>query len=106
MDPLRVVELERRLGYRFRDPLLLEQSQILVHRHASRDPPRGRAYLWVMGPFLKGAGAIAFLLAYREQPSPRSLLLFAASDGTLAILTFWVLSSKVAVLSSSSSSNF
>ena len=56
-----------------------------------RDPPRGRAYLWVMGPFLKGAGAIAFLLAYREQPSPRSLLLFAASDGALALVTLWAL---------------
>src|SRR5947207_12008310 len=52
-----------------------------------RDPPRGRAYLWVMGPFLQGAGAIAFLLAYRAQPSPRSLLLFAASDGALALGT-------------------
>jgi hypothetical protein len=56
-----------------------------------RDPQRGRAYLWVMGPFLKGAGAIAFLLAYREQPSPRSLLLFAASDGALALVTLWAL---------------
>ena len=26
MDPLRVAELERRLGYRFRDPFLLESS--------------------------------------------------------------------------------
>ena len=27
-----------------------------------RDPAGGRGYLWVMGPFLKGAGAITFLL--------------------------------------------
>src|SRR5438093_2617446 len=47
----------------------------------------GRAYLWVMGPFLKGAGAIAFLLDHFVRHSPRSFLLFAASDGTLAAIT-------------------
>jgi hypothetical protein len=48
----------------------------------------GRLYLWVMGPLLKGGGALAFLLDYfvRGQ-SPASFLLFAASDGTLALLT-------------------
>ena len=29
-----------------------------------RDPVRHRGYMWVMGPFLKGAGATAFLLDY------------------------------------------
>jgi len=47
----------------------------------------GRAYLWVMGPFLKGAGAAAFLLDHFVRHSPRSFLLFAASDGTLALIT-------------------
>ena len=53
-----------------------------------RDPEGARWYLWVMGPLLKGAGAAAFLLDYfvRGQ-SPATFLLFAASDGTLAILT-------------------
>jgi hypothetical protein len=55
-----------------------------------RDPQSsgGRAYLWVMGPLLKGMGAAAFLLDYfvRGQ-SPASFLLFAVSDGTLALLT-------------------
>src|SRR6478752_3481820 len=52
----------------------------------------GRAYLWVMGPLLKGMGAAAFLLDYfvRGQ-SPASFLLFAVSDGTLALLTLAVL---------------
>jgi hypothetical protein len=54
----------------------------------------GRAYLWVMGPLLKGGGALAFLLDYFLRHSPASFLLFAASDGTLALLTF------VALLSS------
>ena len=52
-----------------------------------RDPVGARWYLWVMGPGLKGAGAIAFLLDYFIRHSPASFLLFAASDGTLAILT-------------------
>ena len=47
----------------------------------------GRTYLWIMGPVLKGAGAAAFLLDYAFRQSPRSFLLFALSDGTLALLT-------------------
>ena len=56
-----------------------------------RDPHRYRGYLWIMGPFLKGAGALAFLLDYWLRGSPASFLLFAASDGTLALLTWWAL---------------
>jgi hypothetical protein len=58
-----------------------------------RDPDSraGRGYLWVMGPFLKGAGAVTFLVDYFVRHSPPSFLLFAASDGTLALLTLWVL---------------
>jgi len=58
-----------------------------------RDPqsPGGRAYLWVMGPFLKGAGAAAFLADHFLRGSPASFLLFAASDGALAAITLWAL---------------
>lgn len=56
-----------------------------------RDPDRGRAYLWVMGPLLKGGGAIAFVLDYFVRHSPRAFLLFAASDLTLAFITLWAL---------------
>ena len=49
--------------------------------------PGGRAYLWIMGPLLKGAGAAAFVVDYFVRQSPRSFLLFALSDGTLALLT-------------------
>jgi hypothetical protein len=52
-----------------------------------REPERYRGYLWVMGPVLKGAGAAAFLLDYAFRGSPRSFLLFAASDGILALIT-------------------
>ena len=56
-----------------------------------RDPIRYRGYLWVMGPFLKGAGAVAFVLDYLYRGSPASFLLFAASDGTLAVVTLYAL---------------
>ena len=56
-----------------------------------REPERYRGYLWVMGPFLKGAGAAAFVLDYIFRGSPPSFLLFAASDGLLALATLWSL---------------
>ena len=56
-----------------------------------RDPVGYRGYMWVMGPVLKGAGAAAFVLDYLSRGSPRSFLLFAVSDGTLALLTLWAL---------------
>ena len=56
-----------------------------------REPDRYRSYMWLMGPVLKGAGAAAFLLDYALRGSPRSFLLFAASDGALAVLTLYAL---------------
>ncbi len=56
-----------------------------------RDPVRYRGYLWVMGPILKGGGAATFILDYLLRDSPRSFLLFAASDGALAVATLWAL---------------
>ncbi len=56
-----------------------------------REPLRYRGYLWVMGPFLKFAGALAFVLDYLLRGSPKTFLLFAASDGTLALVTLIVL---------------
>jgi hypothetical protein len=51
----------------------------------------GRAYLWIMGPLLKGAGAAIFVIDHVARHSPSSFLLFAASDGALALATLWVL---------------
>ncbi|MEO6235353.1 MAG: hypothetical protein ABIQ52_00025 [Vicinamibacterales bacterium] len=56
-----------------------------------RDPERHLGYLWVMGVGLKAAGAAAFLLDHWFRGSPDSFLWFAASDGTLALLTFYAL---------------
>ena len=55
------------------------------------DSRGGRAYLWVMGPLLKGAGAMVFVLDYWLRHSPTAFLVFAASDGALAIATLWIL---------------
>jgi uncharacterized RDD family membrane protein YckC len=56
-----------------------------------REPERYRGYMWVMGPVLKGAGATLFILDYALRGSPASFLLFAASDGALALLTLYAL---------------
>ena len=55
------------------------------------DPQRYRWYLWLMGPVLKGAGAIAFIADYILRGSPQSFLLFAICDGSLAVWTLWAL---------------
>ena len=61
------------------------------------DSAAGRTYLWVMGPLLKGIGAAAFVLDYLVRHSPASFLIFAVSDGTMALLTLWALLSRPAV---------
>ena len=52
-----------------------------------RDPVGMRWYLWIFNVALKGAGAIAFLADYFVRNSPKSFLLFAASDGAIALIT-------------------
>jgi hypothetical protein len=56
-----------------------------------RDPVRYRAYLWLMGPGLKGAGALLFLADHVLRGSPPAFLVFALGDGTMAGLTLWAL---------------
>jgi hypothetical protein len=56
-----------------------------------REPERYRGYLWVMGPLLKGGGALIFVLDYMFRGSPAAFLLFAVSDGVLALVTLWAL---------------
>lgn len=61
----------------------------LGYAPAIKNPDIHRWYLWTFGPLLKGAGAVAFIADYLINHSPRAFLLFAASDGTLALLTWW-----------------
>ena len=56
-----------------------------------RDPVAHRWYLWLMGPALKGAGAIVFVRDVWVRGSPATFLLFALSDGALALWTLWAL---------------
>jgi hypothetical protein len=56
-----------------------------------RDPVRYRGYLWVMGPLLKGAGSLWFVADHLARQSPPVFLVFALTDGALAVATLWAL---------------
>ncbi len=56
-----------------------------------RRPDLYRGYLWVMGPFLKGAGCLLFVADHVLRDSPPLYLVFALTDGALALVTLWVL---------------
>lgn len=58
---------------------------------AAGDAPARRGYLWAAGVFAKGAGALVFLVDHFANGSPASFLLFAATDGALALLTLALL---------------
>lgn len=59
-----------------------------------RQPEAHRPYLWIFGVFLKGAGALTFVLDYLFGGSPASFLLFAVTDGALSAWTFVALRAK------------
>ena len=58
---------------------------------AARDAGARRGYFWAAGVFSKGLGAVVFVLDHLRNGSPPAFLLFAATDGTLAVLTLWLL---------------
>jgi hypothetical protein len=58
---------------------------------AARDLPGRRGYLWAAGVFAKGLGAGVFIVDHFLNGSPPAFLLFGATDGTLALLTLWLL---------------
>ena len=57
----------------------------------ARDASGRRGYFWAAGVFAKGLGAAVFVLDHFLNGSPPAFLLFAVSDGTLALLTLWLL---------------
>ena len=59
----------------------------LGYTQPMREPERHRAYLWIFGPLLKGAGAMVFLWEHLVNHAPASYLLFASADAALAIAT-------------------
>jgi hypothetical protein len=58
---------------------------------AARDVERRRGYLWVAGVLAKGLGASLFVLDHFTHGSPSAFLLFALTDGSLAVLTLVLL---------------
>jgi hypothetical protein len=54
---------------------------------AAQDPEVRRGYFWVAGVLAKGLGAVLFVADHFLRASPTSFLLFAATDGALAVLT-------------------
>jgi hypothetical protein len=54
---------------------------------AARDVLARRGYFWVAGVLAKGLGAALFVADHFLRGSPSSFLLFAATDGTLALVT-------------------
>lgn len=52
-----------------------------------RRPLEHRAYMWIFGVLLKGAGAVIFVVDHLVHASPLSFLAFAVSDGLLCVVT-------------------
>ena len=52
-----------------------------------KNPEDHRWYLWIMGPLLKGGGAVLFVLDFALRNSPPAFLAFAVTDGALAVAT-------------------
>ena len=89
MDPLRVAELERRLGYRFRDPRLLEQA--LTHAsYANEHPPAAdHARLAFLGDAALGLVVAAHVIAADPAASVNELTSRRAELVTDPWLTRW-----------------
>jgi hypothetical protein len=58
---------------------------------AAADVEARRGYLWVAGVFAKAAGALLFVVDHFARGSPDSFLLFAVTDGSLALVTLVLL---------------
>src|SRR4029450_6800945 len=67
---------------------------------AAGDPRARRGYFWAAGVVAKGLGAALFVVDHLLHGSPTSFLLFAACDGTLALLTLLALLREAAAYSS------
>lgn len=58
---------------------------------AARDVSARRGYLWWAGVFAKALGALVFVVDHFANGSPAAFLLFAVTDGALALLTLALL---------------
>jgi hypothetical protein len=85
------------------DPVPVVNAQIngvfalalaLCYFWAARDVEARRGTLWAAGVFAKGLGALVFVVDHFAHGSPAAFLAFAATDGTLAVLTLALLLRK------------
>jgi hypothetical protein len=58
---------------------------------AAARPYERRGYLWVAGVLAKGLGAALFVVDHVARSSPAPFLLFALTDGALAVVSAWLL---------------
>jgi hypothetical protein len=58
---------------------------------AARAPEERRGYFWIAGVLAKGLGVVLFVADHVLRGSPASFLLFAVTDGTLALATLALL---------------
>ena len=58
---------------------------------AAQDVEARRGFLWIAGVLVKGLGAALFVVDHFTQGSPTAFLLFAATDGTLALSSLGLL---------------
>ena len=70
---------------------LFTATLALGYLWAAQDVAARRGYLWVAGVFAKGLGALLFVWDHFAAGSPDSFLLFALTDGTLALVTLVLL---------------
>jgi len=58
---------------------------------AAEDVAARRGYFWIAGVLAKTLGALLFVGDHVLRGSPTSFLLFATTDGVLALWTWWAL---------------
>jgi hypothetical protein len=66
---------------------------------AAAAPTERRGYFWLAGVLAKGLGTALFLFDHFARGSPRAFLLFALTDGALALATLALLLRRPAGLS-------
>ena len=59
-----------------------------------KEPARWHPLLWVLGPLLKGGGALLFVADHFMRGSPSAFLLFAFTDAALALWTWLAIRSS------------
>ena len=73
---------------------LFALSIALCYGFVLRDIAFRRDLLWVLGPLLKGGGALLFVADHFMRGSPSAFLLFAFTDAALALWTWLAIRSS------------